>query len=847
MIIHTQALVTDYSQVPSSRLITSYPIPPQESFTCAPYSIRVRRAGSEDVLRYTFIATKDAVSQKITLFKDVSQPDGRTTSTTETQTLKTPPIQYLTLAISSTQTSAIGDLIGVCQDGQVVSLTGEKLDVQWTASSKPMVQDVSTTTISDFAVDFVSSGTRSELSESIFKSRPEAFAALPKAADTDSTLLVLISRSSIEGQLKRQLVVLAVASGSASDAQKLSPLDISPIPTAAQVDNTPLYEIDLAAGVLQQLQKGSLDVYDITSAVPKLKSTVRMDGASSFTNLSKPFVLSSSSENLGLYNYQYRSIHAYNTLDLSDLPTENQKISSCQLITYLRRSELAVALMDNVLVAMQIEAPKTQGKKRKGGLLIDSIGRGTAVEVAPKKVKIQNNATEFSHQVAGTMTESYLAQFNTDVEAADELLSNNQISKWEELLRQKFGMQIYKTESAAEEVEHDNSEAVQWHWPETPHEYPSVDRRWILYAISQIFSVGTGEGDDARPKLRLLLPDINVTSFLICAGHLTLSNIKSAFREDLEGNGPVDKDLAGDLIAGLTEADPAMTLLLSYLQATKLGEVEVLLAIRALMLSMDLIPRTGKDKTKLLKNEAHQEGEDYEMDLDDLEREIAVTELYLGDESSNRSRGLTLAFFKLWRLPARNTIKALRTALQTEEILSLVHLLRVELVQGAWTSLYIDPTSFDLEGSEAPPDSVIALVSDLLGRCIDAVGAGGWLLNDAMYGLDSPDNGDFVTALKLEVAAALEGIEEAVYLQGVVGESVRYGTMLQKSGRLQSANTTVMEGRESRILPLGLRTKQLPTKDKVISGGEVVQRTGRELGHLVSQKVAEYSIEKLTI
>jgi hypothetical protein len=56
-----------------------------------------------------------------------------------------------------------------------------------------------------------------------------------------------------------------------------------------------------------------------------------------------------------------------------------------------------------------------------------------------------------------------------------------------------------------------------------------------------------------------------------------------------------------------------------------------------------------------------------------------------------------------------------------------------------------------------------------------------------------------------------------------------------------------LESRESRMLPLGLKTKAVPTKDKVVSGGEVVQRSMRETGHLISQKVEAYSLEKLAI
>ncbi|KAF4990509.1 hypothetical protein FDECE_14351 [Fusarium decemcellulare] len=852
--------------VPASRLITSYPIPPQESFTCPPYSIRIRRTGSSDVSRYTYICTRDSTGQKISLFKDVVRQDGKTTSTTTaSQMLKTSPIQYITCSSSVSETSNVGDVIAVCQNGEFVSLSGESLAVQWTASSKSAVQDAVATQIEEFEVDYVTSGTMAEFSEGIFKDKPEIYSALPKTPGSEPELVALVSRSVSQGQESQHSVILAAASGlssTASDIQKLAPLDIAPIgapTTHGDGAGSSTYQVDVQSALLLQLQQGSLNVYDLAASIPKLRTVVHMENAVSFSRLSRPFVLSCSLESIGLYNHQYRSIHANAPLDLSELPVECQKPKMCQLISYLRSQDLVVALVDNALVSIQVEPPKSHGKRRKQGLLIDSIGRGTAAELPAKKAKAEKLALEFSKQVPGTMTEEYLNTLRAELSTADGFLAKGDLGEWETLLRKRFCMNIRTTTGGADEKaangqeSKDSQELPEWEWLSGPSSYAVVDRRWVLYAIGRTFSITTTEREEPRPKLQLIIPDSNVTSYLVVAGHLTLSNVKAAFRDEYDVEALDSKNLANDLLTSLTDADPSMTLLLNYLQATQLGELELLLAIRTLMLNLDLLPGPKKPaNNKLLKNEAHDGVEDYDMDLDDLERDIAITEYYLGDDSSSRSRGLTLAFTKLWRLPAVTTVKALRATLKTEEILSLIYTLRVELVRGAWTSLYIDPTSFDSEGNDPPPDGVITLISDLLGRCLDAVGAGGWLLNDAIS-TDQSETGDLLTALKLEVTAALEGLEEAVYLNGVVGEAVRFGLAAQKGGATRQAWNTnkpipmQLENRESRLLPLGLKTKQLPTKSKVVSGGEVVQRSMRETGHLISQKVEAYSLEKLAI
>ncbi|OAA40990.1 hypothetical protein NOR_05572 [Metarhizium rileyi] len=848
--------------VSSSRLITSYPIPPQESFTCAPYSIRIRQSGNNDVYRYTHIATRDAKSYKITLFKDVVHPEGKTTSTTLSQSLRTAPVHITgsSTTTSSSQGATVGDIVAICQDGQIAYLSGEDLKVQWSSPCKPAIQDVVPGPIESLQVDYVSSGSVSDFREGLFKSRHEIFSALPRALDADPSLIFVVVKSVAEGQPFRHLLVLAAMPGRSATTpglQKLISLDISPLPVNPSPQESPrAYDVDIHSGFLTELADGLLTVYDITGAIPKKKSAIQMHGAQSFVRLSRPFIFSASSDSMVLYNHQYRSVHGRAELDFSELSFEGQQGRYCQLITNFRSQDLVVALIDNVLVSIHVEPPHHHGKRRKEGLLIDSIGRGASFEVQAKRLKGDSKSAEFSRLIPGSMTEEYLATYHKEIVTANEFLASHALGEWEELLRQKFGLKTQKDVPSAnrEAFNGQSQDLPEWDWQTEAGLYSPVDRRWVIYAISQVFSVAVTSSENPKPELRLTLPDSNVTTYLVVAGHLTISNLTSAFREALTMEASGVKTVATDLINSLVDADPSMTLLLNYLQATKLGEVELLLAIRSLMLSMDLLPDTNKlNKLKLLANEAYQESETQEMDLDDLERELAVTEHYLGDESSSRSRGLTLAFTKLWRIPAVATVKALRDTIRTEEILAFIYILRVELVRGAWTTLYIDPSSFDSEGNDPPPDGVITLIADLLGRCLDAIGAGGWVFNDAMTWADKTEAGDFLTALKLEVTAALEGLEEAVLLNGVVGEAVRYGIAAEKSWAARQVWThkkpisLKLEGEESRLLPLGLKTKLLPSREKVVSGGEIVTRSSRETGHLISQKVEAYSLERLGI
>lgn len=828
--------------------------------------MRLRFAGCSDVARYTVIATRNATSHKVTLFKDVLHQDGKTTSTVACQTLSTSAVQFLTCSGPTKATNSfIGQVVAVCSDGQVICMGGESLAIQWSSSAKAVLQENVSTGLADVVVEHVSAGGHGELTDGIFKNRMASLGATLGPQDAGAVYLAMVLRSGQQEQ-SRHLMIAAVDSGSSParpTSPALRPLDMGPLPAAApQAGATPTYQIDFPSALLFQLLNGLFTVYDISGSVPKVKSTVHMDTADSFTMLSKPFVLCSSPHDVGLYNHQYHSVHAKTSLDLGDVPSDRRNPSSCQLITYLRSQDLVVAVTDHMLVSMQVEPPKRHGKRRRGGLLIDSIGKGRATELPARKLRSETSSLEFSRRLPGTITEAYLATYHEDVAAADGFLSSGNVARWEALLLDKFRMSLKEPkppgngDGVGGPKPAEAEELPEWEWHGRTSRYPAVDRRWVLYATRRVFSLEADDGEPLRPRLRLILPESNVATYLAVAGHMTLSNVMSAFREEAEVEAAETVDLARDLVECLSEADETWTLLLNYIQATELGEVELLLAIRALMVSMDAISDANQAHVmQLLRRGPQDEARGPEADLDDLEEKVALMEYYLGDGSVSRSRGLTLAFTKLWRRPAASTVKALRAALRMEEVVSLTCLLRMELVRGAWTSLYLDATSVDVEWQDAPPDGSIGVIADLLGRCLDAVGAGGWLVNDATAssGTDQGEAGSFLTGLKLETSAALEGLQEAAYLNGILGEVVRFGFAAQKSrARRQTpgaaqATSSLQEGRASRMLPLGLKTKALPTTDKVVSGGEVVRRTAREMGHLISQVVEPYSLERVRV
>ena len=250
------------------------------------------------------------------------------------------------------------------------------------------------------------------------------------------------------------------------------------------------------------------------------------------------------------------------------------------------------------------------------------------------------------------------------------------------------------------------------------------------------------------------------------------------------------------------------------------------------------------------------------MELDDLEDEIQKTVSYLNNEDAGiRGRGISVAFTKLGACPHSSAVKALRSTFKPQEILSLMYVLRIELVKGGWTDRYLEVEYRDDEDApfDAPPDGIIKLIADLLGVCLDSLGPGGWLLNDALQAGD--EAADFIGSLTHEVSAALEGLEEMTFLRNFLAGPVKYCEEVSRKQQQAAAITEVPDANgaakpiaicvkdpTARTLPLGLKpASQQVSSHKVGSGGEIIQRSLRERGHLISQKVGSYSLERIVI
>lgn len=755
------------------------------------------------------------------------------------------------------------ELLVVQRNGDILGLDSETLQQAWKTSSIVLHQDLAFESKSDFHLDHCISASLSEVVQGVFKGNWNALSSLSNESRNDDTaeLVLFVSTMVADGKPARHLHILGPIPRSqtqAASSKGLVQLYAAPIITPeAKISENAKYRLDVRSGTLTELAEGMLIVFDLTASIPKVGQSLDVDEATSFLRLSKTAVLTSAYDLLSVYNPQFQSLQSSISLD-----TDGQA-SGCSLVAYFSRLELAVGISDCNLIAIHLEAPKTRTKKRRAeGLLIDSIGRGVQ-QFKKTNVGSETDAARYStfaNYLPGSLRDDYWDNWTSGVQQADEWLEQGQIEALETFLAQKFGLQLKDKATingAPDAGEKENqAQPLEWEWPASDSDFPRVDRRWVLYAISRAFqwvdehTEGTGVS-----RIDCLLPYTNVVNYLVYAGHLTSSNVKSALRDQLENVVDEDAAVAEQLAICLAGFEPEMETLTAYISNTTLGAMELLLALRTIMRNLKCVQDPKEPPPKFLTNGTSEEADnedvdngDLEMVLDNLEQDVDKT---LRDNMGARSLGISAAFEKLGNCPSTTTIKALRSTFKPEEILDMIHLLRVELVKGAWASRYLDNTEFEQDPNlEPPPDGVIKLLADLLGCCVDSIGPGGWLLNDTIVGDDS---GDFVASLKLEVSAALEGINQAIYMRGIISQAVKYFEAAQlaeeQTSKVDVSKPIALNVRDagSELLPLGLKTQEQIDTKKVVSGGEVIKRSAREMGHLRSQQVGAYSLERIAI
>lgn len=768
------------------------------------------------------------------------------------------------------------DLLAVKKDGEIHCLDGETLQEKWISPpSAILTQDAGQHIQAE--IEYAHLTNAHAVGQGIFRGRPDVFAIFPQEISEDAfnpDMLVLISKTTAT-PFTRRIHIVALPRRSSTHAiglqHSVHPLLFAAFPSTSNVfsQGTATFSIQVSAGTLMQLQNNTLTTFDLTETGPKEQSTLSTSTAKSFLRLSNTSILLSSEDALNVINPKYQSILATVDVGVSSdresLKRKRESKSDSKAISagthslkaYFPKLGAAVAIVDSNLVGIQIEGQHDRkGRARAAGLLIDSIGCSIPDQQRSKignsNVAKLDSATMSAYQPASLTVNASDAAWTNRTQTLEKTFASGDIDRFDELMISILGPKMKKTRDSLPTTE---NQAVDEAVKRKAH---ATDRRWILYALSKIFSFI--ELDSGKRQLTVSFYAPKSFMWLITTGCMTVTNIQAALKMTIS---------PGDLVNAIAEFNPDMEFLLALITNNYLNADELVCALFSVMESLEI--RGGNDHTKqLLLTNGDDSGDaegTIEDQLDQLEqeaqRDLDFAEYQLGPGAGIRQQAISAALSKLYSCPTNSIVQALQSQLSSQDVVSVMVLLRMQLARGSWTSRHLDfdPSETDINDENVGPENAIILISSLLCNCIDAVGAGGWLSGDTRLVNGDPfDAQELVSGLKLEVSAALEALEEATYLKGIISEMVRYGQAVQnalpkepKGGKETAAHkkhkpiTLESADPEQRLLPLGLKAEQMVSRLRIGAGGEICVRTSRDIGNLKSQKVPKYSLERIVI
>ncbi|KAI9051544.1 hypothetical protein LZ554_004590 [Drepanopeziza brunnea f. sp. 'monogermtubi'] len=868
--------------ISSSRLLTSYALPPQSSFTCPPSSIRTRISKSK-IERRTYVSTAGSQAE-ITLFHESTEEMAPAQSSTTSRKVENSrsPIVYLgtiTGSRSSGVSGIVSDLIAVRENGEVQCYEGDSLDEKWTSPAAALFRDAATT-IKNSKVEFAQLTNAYSASQGILKGRQDVLALFPQEIVEDGfnpEILVIVTKSA-GGSFKRTLHIVSLPRRTAAFAKGMKHSVDSLLTTEIPAQTSPekaAFSIQVSTGILQQLSNDFLTTFDLSDTLPKEQTKIKSPGAQSFLRLSNTAVMISSKNSITVYNPRYQSKLA--EIQLAPSPNESLKRKRgdedgnsshvCKFVAYFPKLGAAMAIMDNDLVGVQVEGPQDRhGKPRAAGLLIDSLGCPAREQTRSGR----EGALSFRKAKLGLATlDEFLPgsiglgqPWDEQVADLESLFVSGKCDELEFDRRIEHQLGAHWTEqSKPPNINGADTMDVSTNRDISSQKYPKrrilpsdVDRRWVIFALSKIFSWSANEGNEF--SLSITFYPLNTFMWLTSNGYMTVANIEAALR--VRGVSFVSIP-AGQLVNALLEIDPDMDLLYAVVAKNYLGAPELLCAIRKLMESLGLLGDNPGTKQGFL---THGDDENIEEQVaklqEEAEADLELAEYQLGPGSGTRGAALSLALSKLYICPSDDITLALQTIFTSQDIVCLVYLLRFELARGGWTTRYTDIDEIEILDEEAGiQDNAIILISSLLNNCIDAIGTVGWLSGEArLVDGDLFEAEELIASLKLEVSAALEGIEESVYLKGVLTELIKYTDSYQRSlpqqpRDLKKANDAPVilasADEEIKALPIGLKAEKQISLLRIGAGGAVHKRSSRDIGFLKSQKIGRYSREKIVI
>ena len=688
--------------------------------------------------------------------------------------------------------------------------------------------------------------------KALLKHREDILAALDADSDdAESSLLILLSSTGFVEKSPRNCVLFQIYrirptrpaySGMKSHNGPhllLSHTLTSPQEFQASIKN---YTLHTSSGTLYEQSANGVTVYDLSGTTPRITKSLMSDhdGIASCLRLSSNLLATSTQSSLSILGLPYGSLQGRTTVS-DDPSTHNHKRSNAnvQLLLFFAQLNVIVVLDGRRLIAVpiSISSPKQPSQKRKrDDLLVGSLACGSCTHrVNPGKHAAKRNGSIF-----GTYINNYHPNDPSSKESCDleQLLQEGELGPSDRLTTQEHT--ILNPQSG------------------------QVDQRRVSYLLSKIFKVSNFEQPNNNGNSRSVgglevnIWPAKVCDWLLQLGLFAVDRVASSLRHHklLE---PGVKLAPGALTDALARWDPSLSVLDTLLaSATPLSPVEVAHALLAVMQIIKDDNQQGN--AKLLTNGEGKTSLPSEWKM----QVINGGELQKQMPHSPRCADANIAvlYLVLRRLqvyPSNTLTQALRQTFSRSQLRCLVDLFRMEVARNGWLSFYQD--NLGILKSTNTEDGQVTLISHVLNSVLDTLGPTGWILGSSVIE-DVTETIEMISYLKAEVSAALEGIEEATYLKGVLGEMLLCGKHVlapaskkaltyRNSQRAVSQPikpmTIALQDDQSSVLPLGLKPEPVISTLKVGAGGEVMRRSKRDIGRLKSKAVGKYTFERISV
>ncbi|KAF8249525.1 hypothetical protein K440DRAFT_581770 [Wilcoxina mikolae CBS 423.85] len=739
----------------STQTISSYALQPFTKFSCAPTST-VSKVSKTGTFRRTYAALS-APKKQLVCWEETSDGDERQ---------ETPVKQHTTDLASSHDVVYIQDLsvtakrgkqrdeqadsglLAVYADGHIRFFSEDLQKRHWNFTIPSQKTDTTT-------VVYAAIASSATARKSVFSNRPDI--ALPD--NTGDVVLLVITKSATA--YNAQFIAVPVIVGKRDPRELLSfqlpTRDETSVPTRS------IFSVHFPTGTLYQLSATHLTTYNLTLTQPTIMTIIPIQSTEapgahppSLLRISSSTVLVATNDEISLYDTKYSSLQSSISiqsstqssaaLSRSSTPASSTSglTGSVFLTTYIVDMDLVIGYAQGGIVGIQLTRSRAD---KKGGLLIDSIGRGVqgAAYVPPQK---SNPPNPLFRQL-----ENERAKTRNAITAMRNAKDAGDLFEFERVFAKYVGAKGLAEQAQINKVTNDSKEDTDMVNGSTSDKensmvaatrkevvdlgfeipesfYKPLRLEFVTAVLSMIFAVTepSSVNEEQQQVMTVSLFPPNVLRYLLESGNFSTSSLP----------------LSEGLVKALLAYDPTLRALQWFLSTlTDFPVAEILVAIKLALSPLTAVPE----------------------DEDNVIFEI------------HRAEIVRIALIRLASFPDPTIIKSLKS-LPSDTLTLLIRLLENELIA--------TDDEFEEPGKTLGIED-IRVVADLLTAAIDAVG---------MSGLIMTETTDMLNGLMENVDEALEMVEQAADLKGLMEELFRHVDwrhVAEDAGQQTTTATTAVE------------------------------------------------------